>query len=91
MEEATICFTVSLPERVLSKNVLKRVSLKQTFCACDVCEDILHDIEVSDIENQALDYRKVDVTLSESALGTTGDFVVRNIESCNFNTKLKYV
>ena len=72
MEEATICFTVSLPERVLSKNVLKRVSLKQTFC--DVCEDILHDIEVSDIGNQALDYRKLDVSLSESVLGTTDDF-----------------
>ena len=63
---------------MLSKNVLKRVSLKQTFCACDVCEDILHDIEVSDIQNQALDYRKVDVTLSESALGTTDDFIVGN-------------
>ena len=62
MEEATLCFTVSSLERVLSKNVLKRVSLKQTFCACDVCEDILHDIEVSDIENQVVDYRKVDVT-----------------------------
>ena len=74
MEEATLYFTVSSPERVLSKNVLKRVSLKQTFC--DVCEDILHDIEVSDNVNQALDYRKVDVTLSENALGTTDDFVV---------------
>ena len=56
-----------------------------------MCEDILHDIEVSDIENQALDYRKVDVTLSESAVGTTDDFVVGNLESnstaCNyFNT-----
>ena len=77
---------------MLSKNVLKHVSLKQTFC--DVCEDILHDIEVSDIGNQALDYRKMDVTLSGSALGTTNDFVVGYLESrstaCNFNTKLKY-
>ena len=39
-----------------------------------MCEDILHDIEVSDIGNQALDYRKVDVSLSESVLGTTDDF-----------------
>ena len=52
--------------------MLKHVSLKQTFC--DVCEDILHDIEVSDIGNQALDYRKLDVSLSESVLGTTDDF-----------------
>ena len=62
--------------------MLKRVSLKHTFC--DVCEDILHDIEVSDIENQALDYLKVDVTLSESAVGTTDDFVVGNSTACNY-------
>ena len=90
MEEATLCFTVSSPRRVL---VFSKNELKRTFC--DVCEDILHDIEVSDIENQASDYRKVDVTLSESALGTTDDFVVRYMESistaCYFNTKLKYV
>ena len=57
--------------------------------------DILHDIEVSDIKNQALDYRKVDVTLSERALGTTYDFLVGYMENistaCNFNNKLKYV
>ena len=60
-----------------------------------MCEDILHDIEVSDNVNQALDYRKVDVTLSERALGTTDDFVMgymKNIlTACYFNNKLKYV